>query len=129
MKKAVVLHTSGRGLWSSDKAAIRIINIDLGYVEETEDGTIPEYAEVRVFFDKSTWRTDRNGLIYTDPRFMRELRAFLKRHGLPGSDVSYTEQGMQSRHYVSCGCGRKFLKAWHKKFGVIRDSSRRIHAR
>lgn len=126
----IVLHTSGRGLWSDEKTEVRIVNIKLGYVEEVEEGDgLPEYGEIKVFFDTKTWSVRRNGLIYTDPRFLRELRTFLKKHGLPGSDVDYTEQGMQTRRYVSCGCGKKFMRAWHRKFGVIRDDRGHIHAR
>jgi hypothetical protein len=109
----VVLNTAGNGLWSSDERAVRITDIQLGYVADELD-----FGELCVYFDTRTWNVEKHGLIYTDRRFERELREFLDQHGLPGNDVSYSEQGMQGTNYVSLDIGGKFLKAWAKKFGV-----------
>jgi hypothetical protein len=76
------------------------------------------FGELRVYFDIDTWDVNELGLIYTDGQFMGELRALLKAHGLPGDDVSYSEQGMQGDDYVSCDVGTKFYTAWMKKFGI-----------
>jgi hypothetical protein len=35
-----------------------------------------------------------------------------------GSDVSYSEQGMQGDDYVSCDIGKPFLDSWTAKFGT-----------
>ena len=109
----VILHTSGNGYWSSEERAVRIKDMKLGYVSDELD-----FGELRVFFDRKTWNVDKNGLIYTDRLFERELQAFLDAHGLPGNDVWYSEQGMQGDDYVSLDIGEKFLKAWSAKFGV-----------
>lgn len=113
----VILHTDGKtGLWSKRAAEVRIVDMELGKGFEWEKGEI--VGELRVYFDRKTWDTEKHGLIYTDDRFLRELRKFLNQHGLPGKDVDYSEQGMQGRNYVSLDAGSKFYAAWTKKFNV-----------
>ena len=90
----VILNTNGNGLWTDVERAVRIVDMVLDKGTEYEDDkTI--FGEFRVYFDTDTWDTREDGLIYTDKGFMRELREFLNAHGLPGDDVSYSEQGMQ----------------------------------
>lgn len=114
----VVFHTAGNGLWSEDERAVRITNIELG--TGIEDGN-KIFGELRVYFDLRTWDTEKHGLIYTDRLFMREMREFLDLHGLPGKDVSYSEQGMQGEDYVSCDAGTEFYTAWMKKFNIAKE--------
>ena len=114
----VILHTNGKGIWSRVRRAVRITNIELGVGMEDGDQI---FGELRVYFDPATWSMEDDGLIYTDPLFQRELRAFLTSHGLPGRDVGYSEQGMQGDDYVSCDAGTEFYTAWMKKFGIERD--------
>ena len=110
----VILHTDGkRGLWSNVAKAIRITDMQLGYISDELD-----FGELRVYFDTETWDVQEDGLIYTDRLFEKELQEFLDAHGLQGKDVSYSEQGMQGDDYVSCDVGEKFLKAWGAKFAV-----------
>lgn len=113
---SIVLNTSGRGLWSSEDRAVTVTDMALGYVSDEKD-----FGELRVKFDTKTWDVNKHGLIYTDKLFMEELREFLDDHGLPGADVSYSEQGMQGVDYVSCDIGEKFLTAWAAKFGTNLD--------
>lgn len=115
----VILNTSGNGLWSGHPRAVRITDMRLKKGLEFDDGNI--YGELRVYFDTNTWNIDHHGLIYTDPKFLRELITFLKSHGLPGSDVDYSEQGMQGRKYVSLDAGKKFYRAWMEKFGIAKS--------
>ena len=92
----VVFNTNGKGLWSSEAKAVRVVDIVLGKGTIWEGETLKDaFGELRVYFDTNTWNTDEDGLIYTDRQFERELREFLTQHGLPGKDVSYSEQGMQ----------------------------------
>jgi hypothetical protein len=49
---------------------------------------------------------------------VKELRAFLDAHGLPGKDVCYSEQGMQGYDYVSLDAGTEFYEAWMEKFSI-----------
>jgi len=116
----VVLNTDGGGYWSNTKTAVRITDIKLGGGTQWEDED-RIFGELRVYFDIDTWDVDKLGLIYTDRQFEKELREFLDQHGLPGKDVSYSEQGMQGDDYVSLDAGTEFYTAWMAKFGIKRD--------
>ena len=120
----VILHTDGlRGLWSDVAKAVRITDIQIGYIDdEFEPGKHPTFGELRVQFDTKTWDVSEDGLIYTDRLFLKELQEFLDAHGLQGGDVSYSEQGMQGDDYVSLDVGGKFLKSWGEKFGINWDA-------
>jgi hypothetical protein len=109
----VILNTSGNGYWSREERAVTVTGMKLGYVADELD-----FGELCVYFNKKTWDVTKHGLIYTDTLFLRELRAFLDAHGLPGKDVDYSEQGMQGDNYVSLDIGKDFLTAWSAKFGV-----------
>ncbi len=114
----VIFHTDGkRGLWSDVAKAITITDIQLGRGTQWENEK-DIFGELRVYFDTATWDTRKDGLIYTDRQFIKELQQFLDAHGLPGKDVCYSEQGMQGDDYVSLDAGTKFYKAWMSKFGV-----------
>jgi hypothetical protein len=115
--QAVILNTSGNGLWSSEERAVTVTDIQLGTGTQWE-GESEIFGELRVYFDESTWNINEDGLIYTDRQFLRELQAFLDQHGLPGDDVWYSEQGMQGDDYVSLDAGTKFYEAWMQKFGI-----------
>ena len=119
----VILNTSGtRGLWSDVARAVTITDITLGRASMWEGDTDKDmFGELRVYFDINTWNINKDGLIYTDIQFMKELRQFLDAHGLPGKDVSYSEQGMQGDDYVSLDAGHKFYKAWMQKFSIPRE--------
>jgi hypothetical protein len=114
--KAVTFSTNGKGYWSRAQKTVQIVDMRLGYVNDEKD-----FGELRVYFNTDTWDVNTTGLIYTDKQFMLELREFLDAHGLPGKDVSYSEQGMQGDNYVSCDIGEKFLTAWAAKFGTNLD--------
>ncbi len=111
--QAVIFNTYGNGYWSCVAKSVQIVDMQLGYVADELD-----FGELRVYFNTETWDTSKDGLIYTDTQFKRELREFLNAHGLPGADVDYSEQGMQGDDYVSCDIGKKFLRAWAAKFAV-----------
>ncbi len=119
----VILNTDGkRGLWSDVAKAIPITDIQLGVGTIWEGDTLDEaFGELRVYFDTDTWDTSKDGLIYTDTLFLKELREFLTAHGLPGDDVCYSEQGMQGDDYVSLDAGGAFYKAWMQKFGIAQE--------
>ena len=113
---SIVLHTNGCGYWSEVEKAVEVVDMQLGYISDELD-----FGELRVYFNTKTWNVNEDGLIYTDRLFERELREFLDSQGLPGKDVSYSEQGMQGDNYVSCDIGKKFLAAWSAKFGTNLD--------
>jgi len=113
LKVNTVLHTNGTGLWSDSRRAVKIHNLQIdvfpGDEIETED-----FGELRVYFTIKTWNIENHGLIYTDRLFLRELRKFLNSLGLKGSNMDYSEQGMQGHNYVSCDIGDPFIKSWVK---------------
>ena len=99
-KVIATLHTNGDGLWSDVKRAVDVTDINIGYISNEQD-----FGELRVYFSNSTWDVDADGLIYTDDRFMSELRELLVRAGFTAKEaecVCYSEQGMQGDDYVSC---------------------------
>ena len=110
----VILNTIGDGYWSEAAKAVEIVDLRLGrYISDDLD-----FGELCVVFDTNTWDVRKDGLIYTDSLFLKELREFLDAHGLDGSDVEYSEQGMQGDDYVSLDVTENFLKSWSKKFGT-----------
>ena len=101
------LNTSGDGYWSNRPKSVTVTGLRVAYINNEQD-----FGELRVFFDTKTWKVDEDGLIYTDRQFLKELRALLDSLGLVGSDVEYSEQGMQGMDYVSCDVGQAFLDSW-----------------
>lgn len=105
---SIECHTDGNGYWTDKKKPVSIVRV----VWETEDPDVedglPGETFVCAYFDPQTWNTHLDGLLYTDKRFLSELREGLLREadvgGLPGDlrwrDIDYTEQGMQGDDYV-----------------------------
>jgi hypothetical protein len=106
-KVNATLNTNGNGYWSNVKAAVEITGLQLAYINDEQD-----FGELRVRFNKATWDVNKQGLIYTDKQFMRELKELLTAKGFDASDVSYSEQGMQGDTYVSCDVGKKFINTF-----------------
>jgi len=101
------LHTNGKGLWSDKATAVSITSLDLQYISNERD-----FGELCVHFNTQDWDVDTDGLIYTDPLFKTELRAYLQTLGFTAeeaNDVEYSEAGMQCEHYVSCDVGLDFI--------------------
>ena len=112
MNTELTFNTAGDGYWSEVRKAVGIVTMSLGYVADDK-----EFGELRIYFDVSTWDVTKDGLIYTDRQFEREMRDYLTVQDLAGDDVCYSEQGMQGDDYVSCDVGKRFLDAWAAKFG------------
>jgi hypothetical protein len=105
--KFTTLHTNGLGLWSTKATAVSITSLDLQYISNERD-----FGELCVHFNTQDWDVDTDGLIYTDPLFKAELRAYLQMLGFTAeeaNDVEYSEAGMQCEHYVSCDVGLDFI--------------------
>ena len=101
------LNTAGDGYWSNKAKAVEITALQLAYTNDELD-----FGELCVFFNTATWNTAKDGLIYTDTQFMRELKELLTAKGFDASDVSYSEQGMQGDTYVSCDVGECFINTF-----------------
>ena len=106
----VILHTNGSGLWSKTRKSVPITKVILGYVNTERD-----FGELCVFFNTSIWDIRKDGLIYTDKLFLKELQQTLNDMGLNGSDVYYSEQGMQGRDYVSLDVGDRFIRSYDEQ--------------
>lgn len=106
-----VLHTDGKGYWSNIAQAVELESINVPYTNDDED-----FGELCVYFNAEQWVVERDGLIYTDKQFLRELKDLLASFGLDASDVDYSEQGMQEVDYVSLDVGPNFLHSWKSLF-------------
>lgn len=95
IKLNAVLHTDGKGLYTSEKRAVRVTSVELSQVDTTS-----EYGELRVYFDEDTWDVEASGLIYTDSLFVEGVNNLLNDLGIVGK-TTYSEQGMQGYDYVS----------------------------
>lgn len=106
-----IIGTDGRGYWSDVVKFVMVTELKVSYINEEQS-----FGELRVHFNTNTWRPDRDGLIYSDKKFMAELQAYATSIGLAGSDISYSEQGMQGDNYVSCDVGADFLASWVARY-------------
>jgi hypothetical protein len=106
------LNTSGKGFWSSAVKSVKVTGLDLTYVNDEGD-----FGELRVYFDTQSWNVDQLGLIYTDKQFIKEVKELLAEQNL-GTDVSYSEQGMQGDTFVSLDCGSEFIKSFQNLLTV-----------
>ena len=106
-KVTATLNTNGNGYWSNKRKAVEITHLQLAYTNDELN-----FGELRVRFNTATWDTAKDGLIYTDKQFMRELKELLTVQGFDASDVSYSEQGMQGDTYVSCDVGQCFINTF-----------------
>lgn len=105
IKMPVVINTNGYGFWSSAIKKVTVVKLEvLG-------------RELRVFFDTTTWDVNKDGLIYTDPLFISELRAHLEDNGMDTDDLTYSEAGMQGQDFVSCDIDLAFLETWFYDLG------------
>ena len=106
-KVTATLNTNGKGYWSRKATAVEITGLQLAYTNDELD-----FGELRVFFNTKTWDVNKDGLIYTDKQFMRELKELLVQKGFDTSDLSYSEQGMQGDAFVSCDVGQCFINTF-----------------
>jgi hypothetical protein len=106
-KVTATLNTNGNGYWSRKATAVEITALQLSYTNDEMS-----FGELRVRFNTNTWDVNKDGLIYTDKQFMRELKELLTAKGFDASDVSYSEQGMQGDAYVSCDVGERFINTF-----------------
>lgn len=113
-----VLHTDGKGLWSSYKAAIAIQRLEARYAAKDR-----HFGELKVHFDTTTWHTATDGLIYTDELFLSELCSTLlyRGFGIDGvRSIRYSEHGMQQDSYVSFDVWEPFLNDYSKLSDINR---------
>jgi len=106
----VIFSTNGSGLWSHIKKNVTITKLHLE----------KDWSELRVYFDTNDWNIFEDGLIYTDKKFLDDLKDYLKNIGIWDSDrISYSEQGMQEVDYVSLDVTDDFIDGWES---IVFDS-------
>lgn len=112
-KNVVTCKTSGDGHWSNTVKVVPITRIALRYISEDR-----QFGELCVFFDKY-WNPDKDGLIYTDPGWLADLKTALVADAnfsvLAATGIDYSEQGLQGDTYVSLDVDEYFLKEWFEK--------------
>lgn len=112
----IVASTDGKGYWSRSAKQVVVERVGISYVSNY-GGRLS--GELRAWFDPSKWKTEEEGLIYTDEHWLEEFKEGLMGIGFSKSaadDVTYSEQGMQGDDYVSMDIGGKFIS----EFAVIR---------
>jgi len=116
MRVNKILNTNGTSLWArKEKRKVRVTTIKCRILKDKKHS----WGELKVYFDQETWKTNGDGLIYTDKLFETELQAYLTTRDFSEKaveEVNYSEQGMQSENYVSLDVGSAFVKEWMKKY-------------
>lgn len=124
--KSITATTNGKGYWSDVKRSVRITEIEIESItddnaDEIDVGDktqIPAMMYLRVYFNRKDWNTEKHGLIYTDDKWIAQLRKGLREIGVDAAGLDYTEQGMQGDDYVSLDCVKpKTIAAFIKAFG------------
>lgn len=92
--KEFVVKTSGDGLWTTVSK-----EVDVESLEMYRNG-----SELFVKFFLRDWNNARDGLVYTDPGFLRGVKSRLLDLDpqVNWRKLSYTEQGMQGGHRWAC---------------------------
>lgn len=88
------VNTDGKGYWSDKKKTVRINKI----IVENNGYDLQFY----IYFDKKTWDINKDGLIYTDNTFEKEIEEKIKSLGYTLPNFSYSEQGAQGSDNVHC---------------------------
>jgi hypothetical protein len=103
-----VTKTGGHGPWSQAVKTVRVNRVELAWVSDEGD-----FGELRVYFDTQDWNVYQDGLIYSDMLWKYTfLTCMEKQFGFSPDailDVSYSEQGMQDKNFVSMDVGEQFI--------------------
>ena len=106
--KTLTATTNGKGYWSTEKRTVGIKKITIeniinvfGESIDADSVSRSSMMYLRVYFTKKDWNIYRHGLIYTDTKWIAELRRGLRSLGLKTAGLDYTEQGMQGDYFVS----------------------------
>jgi hypothetical protein len=121
IKASWTLQTVGDGLWSHKAKDVKVTSLNLAYINEEQD-----FGELRVYFDRKTWDPNKDGLIYTDSLFLLQLEVKLQKLGLDTSTLTYSEQGMQGKDYVSLDVEKTFIDSWTSACNVANMFNRHV---
>lgn len=124
--KSLTATTNGKGFWSDVKRTVKIdsividsiVDIDGYRIRVGDVTTTPDTMYLAVFFSKKSWDNKKHGLIYTDEKWIAQLRKGLRSIGLVTKGIDYTEQGMQGADYVSLAIygDQKTIASFRKVF-------------
>lgn len=122
MKTHIEAHTDGKGLWTEESRLVIIDRVEIGYSSLEYYPEDEFHGELRAYFDATGltvggWNVAAYGLIYTDAKWLREFKRGLRALGLSERacrNVSYSEQGMQGKDYVSMDIGAHFYTSWKR---------------
>jgi hypothetical protein len=107
MRLNLLLSTSTKPqLWHRTHKQVRVLYAEL-----------KEYNHLWVVFDENTWDVNTEGLIYTDPIWLKGLRDEFDRRGfspLTMKGVCYSEQGLQGDDYVDLDITNEFIAEWSR---------------
>jgi len=120
MNVNIIANTNGKGHWSEEERAVLITRLGIGYQSTDYYPEDPWVGELRAYFEPSgftagSWNVDGYGLIYTDKLWLREFKKGLADLGFSRralQALSYSEQGMQGRNYVSMDARTPFWASW-----------------
>lgn len=113
MKTYISTTTNGTGLWTNRSANIKINELQIHHVSRNTEKLNVFSGELRAFFSTKDWDVNKHGLIYTDRGWLKDFRNKLILSGFSkkaANSVHYSEQGMQSKNYVSLDAGSEFIK-------------------
>lgn len=119
MDVVINANTNGKGFWTTKKELITVIGLHSDFIYENEevDDIDEYYMSLDVEFLTDNWTVSKNGLIYTDPLWIEELKEGLIGYGFSKKAVDtleYSEQGRQGPDYVNLDGGKLFTKEWIK---------------
>ena len=112
--------TDGDGYWSNTKKDVRIIELDLNHFNDALHDN--NHFELRAYWDKRTWNTEKHGLIYTDKLWLTTFKNSLIDLSFSQDclkSVNYSEQGMQGNDYVSMDVYEGIFEGFPKEYENI----------
>lgn len=109
LNKPIIASTDGSSIWSGCKKTTKIKRIAFTSCSYEPDSRYCKpylHVEARFYFTKKDWNIWNDGLIYTDYKWINQVRKKFNEldcvKGLTSkSSLQYTEQGMQGDNYVS----------------------------
>lgn len=102
--KGHTITTGGDGLWSQERRRVQIERVEVSTSAAAGNGR-EEFLQV--YLTPETWDFRKDGLIYTDEKWIKGLRRHLRELGYArAGEVNYTEQGQQGSDYVHLIVGR-----------------------
>jgi len=99
--------TKGDGYWSREVRTVPFtLYVPGEYVTAYSEGL---YGHASAVFKKKDWNTSKHGLIYTDSKFLKDIRNTLKNAGIKNyNDIDYSTL-TQGNDFVDLSVGGKLL--------------------